>query len=210
MEILDKNNDHDDFLRKWEEKRAQGKWRYIIMDGMFGWGITVALLASMLRLLFFDPTISSLMTGMVLFIGAGFVFGWLMWGILEKRYETKKDKLSNFQKEELGSIPTLSSLKPTAEDLPKEMEMKGRIVEVPVINKVGREIEGMASLFLQLGEDERYFIKLSSGKVLRDDLEKYLDQPIKVMAYKTYGQWDSDDPKVQSRVGNYVVISKTL
>lgn len=88
-------------------------------------------------------------------------------------------------------------------------EFSGRIVEVPFINKGGRRIEGASSLFLET-EEGKYFIRGYEGDVFIKDIEKYINKPIKVKAYKTFGLWDTDDPNVQSRVGNYVVIFEIL
>ncbi len=91
-----------------------------------------------------------------------------------------------------------------------EMEVfSGQLVEVPFINKGGRLIEGVSSLFLQT-ETDKYFIKLYEGDVLLTDLKKQLNKPLKVKGYKRFGLWDSDDPNVQSRVGNYVAIFEIL
>lgn len=87
--------------------------------------------------------------------------------------------------------------------------LEGTVIEVPFVNKAGRTIIGAESLFFKTTV-ERYFIKFSAGKVLRVDLEKSIGQTIKVKSYTTFGLWDTDDPNVQSRVGDYIVILEIL
>lgn len=87
--------------------------------------------------------------------------------------------------------------------------LEGSLVVVPFVNKGGREIAGAESLFFKT-EEKRYFIKFSAGKVLRTDLEKYLGQIIKVKGFTTFGLWDTNDPRVQSRVGDYIGILEIL
>lgn len=85
----------------------------------------------------------------------------------------------------------------------------GKVLEVPFINKGGRLIEGAESLFLQV-EKQRYFIKIQAGKIARQDLKKLLGQTITIEGEIAEGLWDSDDPTVQSRIGEYVIIFKVV
>lgn len=92
---------------------------------------------------------------------------------------------------------------------PEIKEFTGKLIEVPFVNKAGRVIPNMGDLFLKIGEEE-YFIKFMEGKVLRVDLEKYLNQSIKVKGYLSSGLWDTDNPEMQSRFGDYMVVLEIL
>lgn len=85
----------------------------------------------------------------------------------------------------------------------------GKVLEVPFVNKGGRLIEGAESLFLEVGQ-QSYFIKIEAGKITRSVLKKLLGQCIKIEGEIAYGSWDSDDPTVQSRIGEYVIIFNIL
>lgn len=85
----------------------------------------------------------------------------------------------------------------------------GKVLEVPFVNKGGRLIEGAESLFLEVGK-QGYFIKIQAGKITRPVLKKLLGQRIKIEGEIAYGSWDSDDPAIQSRIGEYVIIFKIL
>lgn len=86
---------------------------------------------------------------------------------------------------------------------------EGTIIEVPFVNKAGRTIPGASSLFFKTTED-RYFIKFRAGKVLREEVEKFINQPLKVKGYITFGLWDADSNNVQSRVGDYMAVMEIL
>lgn len=92
---------------------------------------------------------------------------------------------------------------------PEIKEFTGEIIEEPFVNKAGRVIPNVGDLFFKT-EGKKHFIKLMEGKVLRVDLEKYLNQTIKVKAYLTDGLWDTDNPEMQSRIGVYMVVLEML
>ncbi len=87
--------------------------------------------------------------------------------------------------------------------------MKGKIIKINFINKGGREIPGAFDYFFET-DNEKYFIKISEGNVKRDKIAKYYEKNIEIEGYKSNGLWDTDDPKVQSRVGDFIVINKIL
>jgi hypothetical protein len=103
----------------------------------------------------------------------------------------------------------------TTDKLDKEMSKdstkiyEGKIVKVQFRDKGGRIREGMYSLYFET-DSVRLFIKFQEGKVRRKEIEKYTDRKIIVKGYKTFGLWDTDDPNVQSRVGDYIVIHEIL
>jgi hypothetical protein len=85
----------------------------------------------------------------------------------------------------------------------------GKILEVPFVNKGGRLIQGAESLFLEV-KTQQYFIKIQAGNLSREALKELLGQRIKLEGEIAYGSWDSDDPNIQSRIGEYVAIFKIL
>lgn len=79
---------------------------------------------------------------------------------------------------------------------------KGTIIKRQPVNKVGRPMKGMTSYFL-VTEEKQFFIKeLPSGIAI----EKYVDQVVTVKGQQAFGLWDTNDPNVQSRVGDYIII----
>ena len=97
---------------------------------------------------------------------------------------------------------------PTPMDGPP-MEMSGKLVYKPFINKGGREIPGVGDYFLDAGK-ESWFIRLDNSKVKEDELKPLLDQKVKLEVSQREGLWDTDDPNVQSRIGKYIVVLRIL
>ena len=87
--------------------------------------------------------------------------------------------------------------------------MKGKIVIVDFVNKGGQKIPGAFDYFFKIN-GEKLFIKITEGKVSRDEIAKYLNKEVEIKGFKSGGLWDTDDPNVQSRVGDYVVILEFL
>ena len=86
---------------------------------------------------------------------------------------------------------------------------EGKIVKVQFIDKGGRVHEDIFSYYFET-ENEKLFIKIQEGKVHRDKIAKYYNKFIRIKGYKSTGLWDTDDPNVQSRVGDYIVIYKVI
>jgi hypothetical protein len=88
---------------------------------------------------------------------------------------------------------------------------KATVVKVPFINKRGKEVEGMSDLYLQK-DGKKYFIKFMGGKVLRKDVENYLEKEITVELSLQKGNLDTNDGNnyQQSRVGEYVLLYKIV
>jgi len=197
--------------RPWEDVRKGGKQNYIIKNGVLGWGLSSAVLCS-LALIFLSKelgmaTYLGIALAIVVFLCLGYVWGMITWKIMEKGYQPE-----NEEENEQENFANILKQEETLEQETMEPEIKefsGTIVEVPFINKGGRRIEGASSLFLETAEG-KYFIKHYEGDVSMIEVEKYIDKPIKVKAYKTFGLWDTDDPNVQSRVGDYVAIFEIL
>ncbi len=86
----------------------------------------------------------------------------------------------------------------------------GKIIKVNFVDKGGREHKDSFNFFLET-EDKQYFIKIAEGDVSRKDIAKYFNKEIKLRAVLIlYGLWDTKDPKVESRVGEYLIIKEIL
>lgn len=102
----------------------------------------------------------------------------------------------------------------TQQPLPEEFEtmfktVDAKVIKEPFVNQGGHKIEGVFDFFLNF-EDKNWFIKFSSGDVLRDDLEKLVNKTAKFSISIHDGLWDTDDPMMQSRVGKYIAIHQII
>jgi hypothetical protein len=78
------------FIERWEKVRALGRWRFIWMIGVIGWGVPTG--ALMLAWRWWSdgvpPTLRTIVIMAVVFgIGGGLAFGAVMWRRTERRYE---------------------------------------------------------------------------------------------------------------------------
>ena len=76
-------------MEKWAKTREKGKQRFVLVNGILGWGVTTAILWSVLMELiepsqniWVRPTIA-----LIIFPIAGIAFGHLTWNKSEKAYE---------------------------------------------------------------------------------------------------------------------------
>lgn len=79
-------------FEKWEKIRAKGKWNYILLDGVLGWGVSTAVLFSVIFPLI-DGKQSFLHVfalSIFLFPLGGIAWGYFMWMFIEKAYEKAK------------------------------------------------------------------------------------------------------------------------
>ncbi len=53
---------------------------------------------------------------------------------------------------------------------------------------------------------KEYFVKLSKGKVTREQIKEFMGRPIRARLLIFRGLWDTDDNTHQSRFGDYVVV----
>ena len=83
--------------------------------------------------------------------------------------------------------------------------LEGMIVKEIFIDKRGREHPDIYDLFLKTDKD-KYFIRLMNSKVRRKELMEYLDKKAVFKINVQSGLWDTDDPNIQSRVGDYCEI----
>jgi hypothetical protein len=222
MTVFDKNT--NTFQIYWEKKRQKGLLKYAITDGALGWGVTFFIFFSFFLLLFNSPTRIQLLMAFLFSIIGGIVSGILMWYINQKRFKKYENnttpgihdeeikltlkKIEGF-KDEIVELPLLSDdtdLKNSVLDI---KTYEGKIKEVPFVNKAGRKIAGVSNLFFETA-GKKYFIKSSEGAVIYSELKKLINKPVKVKALKTFGLWDTDDPNVQSRIGEYFCIIEVL
>jgi hypothetical protein len=82
-------------LEEWEKIRTKGKWHYILTYGVLLWGVSTAILFSLLTTFVMGEQASFLITlplSIVLFPLGGIAWGYFMWIFSEKAY--KKSKIS--------------------------------------------------------------------------------------------------------------------
>lgn len=76
---------------KWERVRAKGKRRFVIMRGVLGWGLSTAILSSVLsqiegvRSFHLWP---GLPIAVLVFAAGGYFWGSWVWDILERQYQS--------------------------------------------------------------------------------------------------------------------------
>lgn len=98
-----------------------------------------------------------------------------------------------------------NSDKQNMENTEKTFWTDGKIIKQNFVNKIGVENPDIYDLYLELN-DTLYFIKSTEKSVTTKILENYIDKKTSCKIEKEYGLWDTDNPNVQSRVGNYVII----
>ncbi|KTF07072.1 conserved hypothetical protein, membrane [marine sediment metagenome] len=76
-------------MNKWAKIRKKGKQRFVLVNGVLGWGVTTAILWSVLMELI-EPSQNIWVRpiiALIIFPIAGIAFGHLMWNKSEKAYE---------------------------------------------------------------------------------------------------------------------------
>jgi hypothetical protein len=80
--------------KKWEKTRAKGKKKYIIYNGVVGWGITTALLVVLINIFINNDSSQTnfynLVLPFVFFPIGGIFWGAWTWNWAEKQYNNKK------------------------------------------------------------------------------------------------------------------------
>jgi hypothetical protein len=77
---------------RWSATRQKGKARYILVYGVFGWGIATAILVSIINwALNAGDSLRFAPLDFVVFPVAGVFFGWVMWVLSEKRFKSKSE-----------------------------------------------------------------------------------------------------------------------
>jgi len=88
---------------------------------------------------------------------------------------------------------------------PKDV-IVGKIVAEQSTTKGGKPIEGVRTFYFEFGE-EKIFIKFSECKPeIVTELKTMVDRDAVLRIERKTGNWDSDDPNVQSRIGEYCVV----
>ena len=88
-------------------------------------------------------------------------------------------------------------------------KMQGKIIKRDFLSKKGVKVRDTYDLFFET-TDTAYFIKMSESKITQSQAVKYLNKPITIKGKFKDGLWDTSDPKVQSRMGTYLIIQKIL
>ena len=57
---------------------------------------------------------------------------------------------------------------------------------------------------------EEYFVKLSKGKVSKENIKEFMGRPIRARLVPMKGLWDADDNTHQSRFGDYVIVVELI
>lgn len=83
--------------------------------------------------------------------------------------------------------------------------IKCTIVQKKAYNKVGKEMPGEGDLYIKY-QGKEVFIKLMSSKVTLDELTPHIGEKITLVVQFEEGLWDTDDPNIQSRIGEYAIV----
>ena len=84
------SNMTDTKMKRWEKQRAQGRISFVFKVGVLFWGILTALMWSIL-MYFIDPqepVWARPLLVLVIFPIAGFFWGFWVWSIIEKKYQS--------------------------------------------------------------------------------------------------------------------------
>ena len=84
-------------LRQFEERMAMSKWRYVLLYGIIGWGLPVALIVSLINIVFFHKTIRDLYMNLLMFPVAGIFFGLYMRSFIPRQIKRLKEKGENVE-----------------------------------------------------------------------------------------------------------------
>lgn len=90
--------------------------------------------------------------------------------------------------------------------------LKGKIVIKNFINKANRKFDYKEYYFEKEEANNKviYFIKSFENKITKVDLDNIVNQSISVKAILKNELWDTNDPSVQSRVGDYIILVEII
>ena len=91
------NNIEKKQLATYKEMMAVPKWKYILIYGVLAWGITVAILYSLVSLLLGDVNFSNLIRrelwiNLLAFCAGGFLYGFFMRNFIPRQIKRLKEK----------------------------------------------------------------------------------------------------------------------
>ncbi|MCL1067606.1 hypothetical protein L2735_12440 [Shewanella olleyana] len=80
---------------KLESLIAGGKWRFILLHGVLGWGISTAFVISLIdHFLLNTQLINSFTQALLIYPVAGLLFGLIMWAMIKNEYRKMFAELS--------------------------------------------------------------------------------------------------------------------
>ena len=93
----------------------------------------------------------------------------------------------------------------------KKSIFKGKFEKKKTYKKNGQPIEGGFDYFFK-SKGNSYFVKLIDAEngISSSDIENNLGPKIKVKGFIAEGLWDTNNPEVQSRIGEYIVITELV
>jgi hypothetical protein len=83
-------------LRRWAKTRFRGVRRFILVNGVIGWGMTSGALFSVL-MWFFNPGFNAtagLCVALILFTPLGVIWGWIFWHAMERQFNASVERLA--------------------------------------------------------------------------------------------------------------------
>ena len=79
-------------LNKLEKVISKGKWHYIIIHGVIGWGVTTAVLFSLLQSFTGETSFTEAIgLSLIMFPVGGIAWGFFMWFYYNKQYNKLKN-----------------------------------------------------------------------------------------------------------------------
>ncbi|MDD5361084.1 MAG: DUF6265 family protein [Ignavibacteria bacterium] len=85
--------------------------------------------------------------------------------------------------------------------------LEGKFLKENFVTKADRKLNDVFDYFFEI-QGIKYFIKFSDSSVKKDEIDRYLNQPVHAAIMFRNGLWDTDDRNVQSRIGNYISVAK--
>ena len=74
------------FMKRWEQARAQGRWRYLLLSGVLAWGVPMFVLMTFVVDRPAQLTAGILLLSAAVWLSGGLLFGVLSWFLSEKRF----------------------------------------------------------------------------------------------------------------------------
>jgi len=83
-------------LKKWEAKRKGGRLRFMMLTGVLGWGLPMFILMTFVVDHWWKGhplTQQGMLVPAVVWFVSGLFFGWVIWGLSERRYKAFLGKI---------------------------------------------------------------------------------------------------------------------